>query len=173
MKKLLLFIPLLFLLFLREGKQLTKIEKFNSPVKEELLISSSQGLRDVIRLKDGTVISSENYHNAIDIVCKKGTKIYASKSGIVTSVYPSIDNGEKWKGHPIYGGLIEIQHYDGTSTRYAHLSKTLVNEGSKVKQGDLIGLSGGEPGQRGSGISTGPHLHFEIILDIEYFLDKF
>ena len=108
-----------------------------------------------------------------NVVIGKGTKIYASKSGIVTSVYPSIDNGEKWKGHPIYGGLIEIQHYDGTSTRYAHLSKTLINEGSKVKQGDLIGLSGGEPGKRGSGVSTGPHLHFEIILDIEYFLDKF
>lgn len=149
----------------------SNVERFSLPIKENYYISSKQGDRAVIKDNSGGSITSGAYHNAIDFACKEGTDIYAAKSGEVISVWPSYYNGEKYKGHPTYGGCIEIKHYDGTRSRYAHLSYTSVKEGSKVLKGDKIGKSGGIKGKRGSGVSTGPHLHFEIILDIEDFLE--
>lgn len=140
-----------------------KIEKFGFPLPKEYMqnISSIQGLRN------GNETYSTNYHNAIDFAVPIRTKVFASKSGIIENVYPSYDNGEKWKGHEIFGGLIEIRHFDGTRTLYAHLIRTDVKEGQYVEKGQLIGASGGKRNMRGSGVSTGPHLHFSIYVDIE------
>ena len=57
-----------------------------------------------------------------------------------------------------YGIVIYIEHPNGTQTRYGHLSKVLVKAGQTVKQGQKIALSGN------TGRSTGPHLHFEILV---------
>ena len=78
-----------------------------------------------------------------------GTKVVASCGGVVAKA--------GWgKG---YGYCIYINHEDGSQTRYAHLSKVLVKVGQTVKQGEKIALSGN------TGVSTGPHIHFEILIN--------
>ena len=89
-------------------------------------------------------------HTGIDIPAARGTPIYASKSGVVTtSVYGS---GSSWS----YGNYVVVSHSDGTSTLYAHMSSRAVSEGQTVSQGDVVGYVGT------TGRSTGNHLHFEI-----------
>jgi len=85
-------------------------------------------------------------HQGVDWAVAKGTTVMASSGGVVTKA--------GWaKG---YGYVVYIKHPDGKETRYGHLSKVLVSVGQNVKQGEKIALSGN------SGVSTGPHLHFEI-----------
>lgn len=85
-------------------------------------------------------------HQGVDWAIAQGSAVYASSGGTVTKA--------GWaKG---YGYVVYIQHPDGKETRYGHLSKVLCSPGQKVKQGEKIALSGN------SGVSTGPHLHFEI-----------
>lgn len=89
-------------------------------------------------------------HTGIDIPAARGTPIYASKSGVVTtSVYGS---GSSWS----YGNYVVVSHSDGTSTLYAHMSSRAVSEGQTVSQGEVVGYVGT------TGRSTGNHLHFEI-----------
>ncbi|MBQ8184838.1 MAG: peptidoglycan DD-metalloendopeptidase family protein [Lachnospiraceae bacterium] len=88
-------------------------------------------------------------HKGVDWACPTGTAIMASCGGKV------IQAG--WFSS--YGNCVTIQHPDGRKTRYAHLSKVLVSVGESVAQGEKIALSGN------TGRSTGPHLHFEIIIN--------
>ena len=62
-----------------------------------------------------------------------------------------------WKGG--YGNAVIIQHAGDVSTLYAHISESLVESGNYVSQGEVIGLVGS------TGLSTGPHLHFEVRRD--------
>lgn len=55
-----------------------------------------------------------------------------------------------------------IIHPGGVATVYAHLRGFNVQGDTYVERGDVIGFSGGRPGDRGAGLSTGPHLHFEV-----------
>lgn len=85
-------------------------------------------------------------HQGVDWAIAKGSAVVASSGGVVTKA--------GWaKG---YGYVVYIKHPDGKETRYGHLSKVLVSVGQSVRQGEKIALSGN------SGVSTGPHLHFEI-----------
>ena len=59
------------------------------------------------------------------------------------------------------GGNILITHIDGKQTRYLHMSEINVSAGQEIKSGQVIGKTGGTPGTKGAGRSTGPHLHFE------------
>ncbi|MBD61927.1 hypothetical protein CL645_03600 [bacterium] len=88
-------------------------------------------------------------HNGQDIAAPKGTPVYAAETGRVIFVG---ERGGNWAG---LGKFVIIQHAEGWTTRYAHLSKILIDNEKAVKRGDLIGLVGS------TGLSTGPHLHFE------------
>ena len=85
-------------------------------------------------------------HEGVDFVADTGTRVTASAGGVVVSA----------EFHPQYGKLIEIDHGNEFSSRYAHLSKIAVKPGQIVKRGQPIGASGN------TGRSTGPHLHFEV-----------
>ncbi|MFY9510469.1 MAG: M23 family metallopeptidase [Rubrivivax sp.] len=88
-------------------------------------------------------------HTGLDFPADIGTAIHAAAGGLV------LDRG--W--HPEYGNVLEIDHGNGLSTRYAHCSRVLVAAGQLVKQGQKVAEVGN------SGRSTGPHLHFEVLLD--------
>lgn len=89
-------------------------------------------------------------HTGIDVPAKEGTPIYATGSGVVKKAKASK------KGWGTFISVVHNQHYQ---TNYAHLSKLNVKEGDKVTKGDIIGYVGN------TGMSTGPHLHYEIIKD--------
>lgn len=88
-------------------------------------------------------------HHAIDIANKTGTPIYACDTGVVEVA--------GWGTG--YGNQIVIDHGGGRKSRYAHLSKFYVKKGESVKKGEAIAAMGS------TGRSTGPHLHFEYIIN--------
>lgn len=85
-------------------------------------------------------------HAGIDIGAPYGSSVLASKGGKISIA--------GWSGG--YGNLVEIDHGQGWKTRYGHNSSLLVSAGQRVKQGQTIALVGS------TGVSTGPHIHFEI-----------
>jgi murein DD-endopeptidase MepM/ murein hydrolase activator NlpD len=96
-------------------------------------------------------------HPGIDIRAAQGSTLKAAASGYVARV--------KFDGTKSYGYIMLI-HGDGLSTVYGHISRAYVKEDEYVVQGQTIGLTGGLPGTPGAGgLTTGPHLHFEIRLD--------
>lgn len=145
-------------------------EKYSLPVPEKYRnrISCGQGLREAISAEEtGGLATSGMWHNGIDFLVPDRTEVYAVKDGIVRICYPSYFNGEKWLGHPVYGGMIVIEHFDGTYSLYGHLSMTEVREDDFVYRKQRIGLSGGVRNRRCSGISTGCHLHFALYMSLE------
>ena len=91
---------------------------------------------------------ASSYHKGIDWAVPTGTPVYASCGGTVAKA--------GWGSG--YGYCVYINHPDGRQTRYGHLSKVLVSAGQSVSQGQRIALSGN------TGVSTGPHVHFEILI---------
>lgn len=89
---------------------------------------------------------ASTYHKGVDWATPTGTTVVASCGGTVTKA-----GWGKGTGYTVF-----IDHEGGYQTRYAHLSKIYVSVGQKVSQGQKIALSGN------TGVSTGPHLHFEI-----------
>lgn len=92
---------------------------------------------------------ASSYHKGVDWAIPTGTAVMASSAGTVAKA--------GWGSG--YGYVVYINHADGRQTRYGHLSKVLVSAGQKVSQGQKIALSGN------TGVSTGPHLHFEILIN--------
>jgi len=88
-------------------------------------------------------------HEGIDIATAYGTKIIAPAAGRVIKV--GWQNG--------YGNMVVLDHGYGLETRYAHMSRWAVREGQSVKRGDVLGYVGS------TGLSTGPHLHYEVLQD--------
>jgi murein DD-endopeptidase MepM/ murein hydrolase activator NlpD len=94
-------------------------------------------------------------HPGADIRAAVGTRITSAGGGYVA-----------WnKTGRMYGNYTMIIHAGGLATVYAHLSKFLAGGDTFVDRGQNIALSGGSPGSAGAGLSTGPHLHFEVRKD--------
>lgn len=105
-------------------------------------------------VKGGTITSPfgqrwGKLHRGVDIALPQGSDIYAADSG---KVYFAGECGT-------YGNIVKIDHGNGMQTYYAHCSKLLVNSGQTVKRGERIALVGS------TGNSTGPHVHFEVIIN--------
>ncbi|MCA9373969.1 peptidoglycan DD-metalloendopeptidase family protein [Candidatus Peregrinibacteria bacterium] len=98
-------------------------------------------------------------HNAVDIPTKQNTTVRAPAEGVV---YKVRDNG--------YGySYLILAHKGGFMTVYGHVSGFLVEPGEKVRAGQAVALSGGTPGTKGAGyMTTGAHLHFEVMKDGSY-----
>jgi murein DD-endopeptidase MepM/ murein hydrolase activator NlpD len=88
-------------------------------------------------------------HEGIDIAAPMGTPVLASAAGRVVAVDTQAG----------YGRIVTLDHGNGIVTRYAHLSKWLVHVGQRVQRGEEIALVGN------SGITTAPHLHYEVIVN--------
>lgn len=92
-------------------------------------------------------------HSGIDIPTSVGTPIKAPADGYVARTHDSGGSGYSY---------IMVLHGDNATTVYGHVSGFAVNEGQLVTRGTVIGYTGGAPGTRGAGLSSGPHLHFEV-----------
>jgi murein DD-endopeptidase MepM/ murein hydrolase activator NlpD len=88
-------------------------------------------------------------HSGLDLAAEEGQLVSAAADGVVVFA--------GWSG--AYGREVELQHAGGVVTRYGHLSQLLVEPGFRVGREDPIGLAGN------TGVSTGPHLHFEVVRD--------
>ena len=96
--------------------------------------------------RENPILHKQEIHDGVDIAVAEGTEVRAVKSGTVTEVRTS----------DTYGNLMKYETEDGYEVMYAHLSKVMVKEGEKIKQGQVVAKSGN------TGLSTGPHLHYGI-----------
>lgn len=87
-------------------------------------------------------------HTGVDFSAPTGTPIYATGDGVITKA------GRNRHG---YGIMVRVDHGYGYQTLYAHLSRLNVRAGQKIKRGEVIGFVGS------TGVSAGPHLHYEVI----------
>ncbi|HXG84489.1 MAG TPA: M23 family metallopeptidase [Pyrinomonadaceae bacterium] len=92
---------------------------------------------------------SYEFHAGMDISGDTGDVVVAPANGVVSKA--------GWLGG--YGNMVEINHGNGLTTRYGHLSRIGVHAGDKLQRGQILGLMGS------TGRSTGPHLHFEVRLN--------
>ncbi|WP_332690096.1 M23 family metallopeptidase [Devosia sp.] len=97
------------------------------------------------------IFKSRRLHTGVDLAARTGTPIYAAGDGVIQYY--------KWQSG--YGNKVEIQHVNGYETVYGHMSRYVdgLGAGSHVRQGQIIGYVGS------TGQSTGPHLHFEIMIN--------
>ena len=96
------------------------------------------------------IYKTRKMHYGMDYSAKVGTEIYATGDGVISKVKRSKRG---------YGNYVKINHGFGYETLYAHMSKYIVKKGQKVKRGEVIGYVGN------TGISTAPHLHYEVRKD--------
>ena len=93
------------------------------------------------------ILGYMRFHSGLDLAASAGTPIVAAADGRVIAA--------GWHGG--YGRQVAIAHSDGIQTRYGHMSRIAASQGQVVRQGQVIGYVGS------SGLSTGPHLHYEVI----------
>jgi murein DD-endopeptidase MepM/ murein hydrolase activator NlpD len=125
------------------GRQLSaQVKPTGRPVREGYISSYFGERMDPFN-------GEEAMHKGVDFATDAGTDVLAVAAGIVT-----------WAGpREGYGNLVEINHGNGYTTRYAHNAQTLVAVGDTVERGQAVAVVGS------TGRSTGPHVHFEVLRD--------
>jgi murein DD-endopeptidase MepM/ murein hydrolase activator NlpD len=112
------------------------------PPLDKARISSAYGMRD------HPIQKAPSHHDGYDLAAPAGTPIRAARDGRVTWA--------GWRGG--YGNTVEITHVSGLVTRYGHARSLAVKPGQRVQAGEVIAQVGS------TGLSTGPHLHYEVRL---------
>jgi murein DD-endopeptidase MepM/ murein hydrolase activator NlpD len=92
------------------------------------------------------ITGRSTFHTGVDIIAPPGTPVMAAAGGVVSAA----------ELHPEYGNIVDIDHDNGLTSRYAHLMKSSVKVGDVVMKGQVIAIVGN------TGRTTGPHLHFEV-----------
>lgn len=103
-------------------------------------VTSSYGYRE------HPVYSGESFHSGEDIAAEEGSPVYAVLDGVVKEAGTA----------EMAGNYIKLDHGNGTETLYCHCSELYVQEGVRIRKGDIIAAVGQ------TGLATGPHLHFEL-----------
>ncbi|MDI9313337.1 MAG: M23 family metallopeptidase [Hydrotalea sp.] len=141
-----------FFYFVDEGGSAGYYNSDGKSQRKMLLATPVDGARITSGFGDRLhpVLGFTRAHRGIDFAAPIGTKVKASGDGVVEVL--------RWESG--YGNYLKIRHRDGYATAYAHLSRydTGLALGSKVKQGQIVAYVGN------TGISTGPHLHYEIMI---------
>jgi len=125
--------------FLMDGRLAGKTIPTTMPV-EAGYYSSNYGYRV------DPITGRSTFHTGVDIIASHGTSVMAAAGGVVSTV----------AFVPEYGNIVDVDHDNGLTSRYAHLSKSIVRVGDVVMKGQKIALVGA------TGRVTGPHLHFEV-----------
>ncbi len=92
------------------------------------------------------ITGRSTFHTGVDLIAPPGTAVVAAAGGVVSTVAYVAE----------YGNIVDVDHDNGLTSRYAHLSRSLVRVGDVVMKGQKIALVGN------TGRTTGPHLHFEV-----------
>ena len=92
------------------------------------------------------------FHRGVDLAAPLGTPVFSAADGVVVQAESSAGG---------YGKVVVVEHTSKFKTRYAHLSRILVNVGDELRQGDILGKVGATGNVRGK---NGVHLHFEVMV---------
>ncbi|MDD2636258.1 MAG: M23 family metallopeptidase [Bacteroidales bacterium] len=123
------------------------------PILQPIHVNELTRIGSFFGYRPHPILGIVHMHKGLDLTAAHGTPIYASGGGTIIG----IERNNTGSG---YGNSILIDHgVDGLSTRYAHLYTINVKKGQKVKRGEQIGTVGN------TGLSTGPHLHYEVLIN--------
>lgn len=120
------------------------------PVRSPMNLSNIIRISSDYGLRTHPIYKIRMFHRGIDLAGKYGVDVYSTADGVVT---------KRKQSKYGYGNQIIIEHSIGYSTRYAHLDNIFVSTGDSVRAGEKIGTLGS------TGLSTGPHLHYEVLKD--------
>jgi len=135
-------------------KMKESIKDMIHPLGHRVKIDSPFGKRNA-----PTAGASTN-HSGVDLDANSGSPVYAPLDGVITRAEDTTPDG--------CGGHVRIKHNKIMDTKYCHLKKWVVKKGKKVKKGDVIGYTGGGKDDPYHGVSTGPHLHYAIVVNGEH-----
>lgn len=131
-----------------------EIELVDSEYRFPIASSDFLRLTSPFGLRVSPIVHVERYHEGVDIAAAWHAQVVSVADGVVVEHWPTPDG--YYRGHPVFGGYVVIQHANGWTSSYAHLSWTRVHQGDHIRAGEVIGRVGH------TGEADGDHLHFEL-----------